>query len=117
MIACISSEKISYISKAYGDRLTDKEVNKVAIYIIKGNEAILADHAFKIEELLAQRNATVILTSFTKGKKQLPPFEVKRLRDEASTYIHVVRCLGRIKSCGIFKYQFCFSHSVTGKDM
>lgn len=71
-IACTPSRGISFISKVYDGRLTDKEINKQSgiLDIIKEKDVILADRGFRIEELVAQRNAKVIVPAFTKGKKQ-----------------------------------------------
>lgn len=108
LVACAPAGGISFISKAYGGRLTDKDITKKSGFLdtVKADDVILADRGFNIGELLAQRNGRIILPAFTRGKNQLPPSDVMKSRKISKARIHVERCIGQIKSYGIFKYQW-----------
>ena len=111
LISCTPSGGISFISRAYGGRTSDKEITKKCGFLdtIKDNDVILADCGFHIEELVAMKNASVTMPASTKGKKQLPGAEVSKSRNVARLRIHIETCIGRLKSYGIFKYVWLLS--------
>lgn len=120
LISCVPSGGISFISKAYGGRISDKELTKISGFLdtIKENDVVLADRGFRIEELLALKKATVVVPATTKGKKQLTGAEVINSRIIARVHIHIERCIGRMKSYGILKYTWpitFLNYSADGK--
>ena len=54
-----------------------------------GNDMVMADRGFTIEEELATRGATLKIPAFTKNKKQMPAKDVHNSR-KISLCIHVV---------------------------
>ena len=82
---------ISYISKACGIRVIDKFLteNCGILTNLLPNDIVLADRGFDIHESASLYYAKVKIPAFTRGKKQLPPFEVENTRRIASVRIHV----------------------------
>lgn len=110
LVECPTCGGISFISKAYGCKLKDKEITRkkkvTFLDTVRGNDVILADQVFSIGKLVVERNGNRILPAFTKGKKQLPPYELMKSRNISKVLIHVERFIGLIKSYSIFKYQW-----------
>ena len=64
---------VSYISKGWGGRVSDKyltEHSGILNYLLSG-DTILADRGFDIQESVAVWAVKVSIPAFTKGKKQL----------------------------------------------
>ena len=66
--------------------------------LVERDYQTLADRGFLISEQVSSRNASLILSDFTKGKKQLSAREVERSRKIARVKIHVERAIERIKN-------------------
>ena len=64
---------ITYISKAWGGRASDKYIteNSGILDNLQPGDVILADRGFNIEESVALYYAEVKIPAFTRGKKQL----------------------------------------------
>jgi hypothetical protein len=64
---------IFVVSKAFGGRTSDKVITQHSGYLdkLEHGDQVLADRGFLIAEELANRNATLITSAFTKGKSQL----------------------------------------------
>ena len=62
-------------------------------YLLPG-DVILADRGFDIGDSDARFGATVEISAFTKGKKQLSAFDVERSRKLASVRLHVELVVG-----------------------
>jgi hypothetical protein len=90
---------ISYVSKAFGGRTSDKVITQRSGYLdkLEHGDQVLADRGFLIAEELANRNATLIIPAFTKGKSQLSAKEVETTRKIAHVCIHVERDIERLK--------------------
>ena len=90
---------ISYVSKAFGGRTSDKVITQHSGYLdkLEHGDQVLADRGFLIAEELANRNATLITSAFTKGKSQLSAKEVETTQKIAHVRIHVKRAIERLK--------------------
>ncbi|KAH9377966.1 hypothetical protein HPB48_015078 [Haemaphysalis longicornis] len=105
LVAVSPAGAITFISKAWGGRVSDKELTAKCGLLDKIDEGdvILADRGFKCEELLAAKGASVLMPSFTKGKKQLSGKEVALSRKLSRARIHVERTIQRLKTFRIFQ--------------
>ena len=61
------------------------------------HDVILADRGFKIEDLVLEKNAKLIIPSSTKNKKQLSALDVFESRNMSKVRVHVERAIRKIK--------------------
>ena len=102
-IACTPLGAISFISKAWGGRVSDVELVKNSGFISYKyhtvGDQVLADRGFTlVDEFAAGCGVELITPSFTKGKKQLSAREVETSRQIASIRIHIERVIGLVKN-------------------
>ena len=94
---------ISFISKAWGGRTSDKHLTEnchILNRLLPG-DIVLADKGFNISESVALMGAKLEIPAFTKGKAQLSSLEVEETRRLANVRIHVERVIGLVRQ----KYQ------------
>ena len=87
---------ISFISKGWGGRVTDKHITEhcgFLNYILPG-DVVLADRGFDIQDIVGSQCAEVKIPAFTRGKDQLSPLEIKMTQKIANCRIHVERVIG-----------------------
>ena len=90
---------ISFVSEAWGGRVSDKEITKESGILSKllPGDLVLADSGFNIADLVAEYRAEAVLPAFTKGTTQLSAKEVLESRELARVRIHVERLIGMVK--------------------
>ena len=90
---------ISFVSKAWGGRTSDKFLTENCGIIDKllHGDLVLADRGFTIHELLMFKHAQLAIPAFTRGKDQLDPVEVEETRNIANVRIHVERIIGLLR--------------------
>ena len=90
---------ISFVSKAWGGRTSDKFLTENCGIIDKllHGDLVLADRGFTIHELLMFKHAQLTIPAFTRGKDQLDPVEVEETRNIANVRIHVERIIGLLR--------------------
>ncbi|XP_069108752.1 uncharacterized protein [Argopecten irradians] len=100
LVSITPTGAISYLSKAFGGRVSDKVITQRSGYLDKlyHGDQVLADRGFLIAEDLANRGATLVIPAFTKGKSQLSAREIAVTRKIAHVRIHVERAIGRLKN-------------------
>jgi hypothetical protein len=103
LIACTPLGSISYVSKAWGGRVSDVQLVKQSDFISykyhHHGDQILADRGFLLEdEFAAGCGVELIIPYFTKGKKQLSAREVEVTRQIASIRVHIERVIGLLKN-------------------
>ena len=89
---------ISFISKAWGGRVSDKHLTEhcgILNYLLP-KDIILEDRGFDIQNSAALYYAEVKIPAFTRDKKQLHLLEVEETRKIASVRIHVERVIGLV---------------------
>ncbi len=88
---------ISYISRCWGGRVSDKNLTQECSFLslLDPGEVVLADHGFSISEDIAMHSAHLEIPAFTRGKKELMQREVEQSRELCSIWIHVERVIGR----------------------
>ena len=91
---------VTFISKAWGGRVSDKHLTENSELLSKllPGDYILADRGFDIQDNVALYCAEVKLPAFTKGKKQLSAIDVENSRRIASVRIHVERVIGNLRN-------------------
>ena len=100
LIAITPSRTISFVSKCWGGRVSDKELTQQSGFLdkLEPTDEVMADRGFLIEEEVALRRAKLIIPAFTKGKQQLSQKEVEFTRQIANVRIHVERIIGLLKN-------------------
>lgn len=96
---------ISFLSPGWGGRVSDKEITKKSGFLdlVEPRDEILADRGFLIRDELAMCGATLRIPHFTKGKRQLPAYEVDTSRQLSRARIHIERVIGRWKNFRILQ--------------
>jgi hypothetical protein len=90
---------ISFISKGWGGRTSDKHITLHSKFLdnLLPGDIVLADRGFDIGESVAMYQAELRIPAFTKGKKQLDPVDVESTRELACQRIHVERVIGVVR--------------------
>ena len=91
---------ISFLSKCWGGRASDKTITQESGFFnrIEPGDVILADRGFAIQDDIAVYGAKLIISSFTRGKKQLSLEDVERSKQLSQVRIHVERVIGFLKN-------------------
>ena len=103
-LVCIAPQGvISYISRAWGGRVSDKHITQNSQFLanLLPGDVCLADRSFNIAETLASYGATLKIPAFTRGQSQLSANAVESTRRLANVRIHVERVIGLLRN----KYQ------------
>ena len=101
-IACTPTGAISYLSSAWGGRVSDIDLVRQSGFISSNfhlpGDQILADRGFMLEEDFAVTcSAELIIPSFTRGKKQMEARDVEKSRKIARVRVHIERVIGALK--------------------
>ncbi|XP_002731860.1 uncharacterized protein LOC100372863, partial [Saccoglossus kowalevskii] len=90
---------ISYISKAWGGRVSDKHLTENCGFLdnILPGDLVLADRGFDLSDTLGLMCAQIKVPTFMRGKKQLSMPEVIDTRKIANVRIHVERVIGSVR--------------------
>ena len=99
LIGCCPQGAISFISKGWGGRVSDKHLTKNCFLLNKllPGDRVLADWGFDIQESVGLMCAEVEITAFTKGKTQLAALDVQTTRKLAHLRMHIVRVIGVVR--------------------
>lgn len=91
---------VSFLSKGWGGRVTDKHITENCGLLSKllPGDIVLADRGFDIKESVGLNCAEVKIPAFTRGKKQLSPLEIEQTRKIAHSRIHVERVIGLVRN-------------------
>ena len=90
---------ITFISKGWGGRTSDKELTEKSGYLRKllQGDTVLADRGFDMQDTFGVYGVKLQIPSFTRGKQQLSAMEVETTRVIASVRIHVERVIGVVR--------------------
>ena len=90
---------ISFISQAWGGRISDKEITQKSGFLEKSEYGycVVVDRGFSVSDDLALCGAELKIPAFTKGKSLLSKCEVERTRQIARVRIHVERVIGQMR--------------------
>ncbi|XP_055997893.1 THAP domain-containing protein 1-like [Ostrea edulis] len=103
LVSITPTGAISYVSRAFGGRTSDKVITLRSGYLdkLQYGDQVMADRGFLIAEELANHGATLVIPAFTRGKTQLSARDVEQTRKIAHVRIHVERAIERIKNFNI----------------
>ena len=101
-IACTPHGAISFVSKAWGGRVSENVLVRSSGFISQQyhclRDQVLADRGFTlVDDFAAGCGVKLLLPSFIKGKKQLSPREEEVSRQIANICTHVKLVIGLIK--------------------
>ncbi len=90
---------ISYVSEAWGGRVSDKYLTEFCGFLhnLLPGDVVLADRGFNISDSVGMLQARLHIPAFTKGKSQLDALEVENTRTLANVRIHVERVIGLVR--------------------
>ena len=96
LIGVIPQGIISFISKGWCGRVSDKHVTEHCGFLDKltPGDLILADRGFDVGDTVGLYAANLQIPAFMKGEKQLSAFDVEATSGLASVRIHVERVIG-----------------------
>ncbi|XP_072017367.1 uncharacterized protein [Amphiura filiformis] len=102
LIACSPLGAVTFLSLAWGGRVSDVELVRKSGFISphrhQPGDQILADRGFPLQDDFAVHcSAELVVPSFTKGKSQLSSEDVETSREKSSIRIHVERVIGLLK--------------------
>lgn len=100
LIGVTPQGSVSFLSKAWGGRASDKHITENCSLLDKllPGDLVLADRGFDIAESVGLMCAELKIPAFTKGKRQLSPMEVESTRKIAHVRIHVERVIGLVRN-------------------
>ena len=99
LIAIAPTGCISFISQAWGGRISDKEITQRSGFLdkIEYGDDVMADRGFNVADDLAVCGSKLLMPAFTRGKPQLSQKEVEKTRQLARVRIHVERVIGQMR--------------------
>lgn len=99
LIGIIPQGAISFISKAYGGKCSDKFVTMDSKILdnLEVGDVVMADRGFLVEDEILLRQCNLVMPSFTKGQSQLHPLDIEESREISNLRIHVERVIGSLR--------------------
>ena len=99
LISVTPQGTVSFVSKAWGGRTSDKFITEHCGYLnhLLPGDVVLADRGFDIHDSVAVMGATLDIPAFTKGRAQLSAIEIEKTRKLANIRIHVERVIGAVR--------------------
>lgn len=100
LIGIAPQGSISFISKGWGGRVSDKHITDNCGILDKllPGDLVLADRGFDIQDSVGLMCAKVKIPAFTKGRCQLDARDVESTRKIAHLRIHVERVIGTVRN-------------------
>ncbi|KAL1479970.1 hypothetical protein MTO96_051424 [Rhipicephalus appendiculatus] len=100
LLAICPQGSVSFISKAYGGRESDKAITEQCGVLdgLEYGDVVLADRGFLISESVGMCHAPLAIPAFTKGKRQLTSGDVEKTMEIANVRIHVERVIGMVRN-------------------
>ena len=115
LIGVAPSGIITFISRAYGGRVTDGQITADSglLDLLEAGDEVMADKGFpSIEASVLDCNAIIVMPPFKRGERQFSHSENRAGYNVASVRIHVERVLGRMK---FFRIMKSLDHSLLNK--
>ena len=91
---------ISFISKAYGGRVSDKAIFEQSnlIHLLEPGDGIMVDRGFLVDEICSSYNVQCIRPPFMRNTTQLSESESRLTQGIARARVHIERSNQRIKT-------------------
>lgn len=100
LIGITPQGSISFVSKAWGGRTSDKFLTENCGLMNKllPGDLVMADRGFTIHDIVALKRAELAIPALTKGKSQIDPVDVESTRGIANVRIRVERVIGLLRN-------------------
>ncbi|XP_063986028.1 uncharacterized protein LOC135167112 [Diachasmimorpha longicaudata] len=94
---------ISFVSKAYGGRVSDNMILQQSVILKKmdKNDIVMADKGFTVEDLCRKNDVTLLTPFFLRNKEQFTKTEALTNRRIAKARVHVERVNQRLKTFAV----------------
>jgi hypothetical protein len=106
LIGCSPNGFVSFISKGYGGRMSDKAIVQVSNFIgtLPANSVVMADRGFKeIESLLVPNHIVLLRPPSVYAGTKLTKTQVLEGKTIASLRVHVERVIRRLREFALLK--------------
>ena len=92
MIGITPQGTVSYVSKGWGGRVSDKYITEHCgdLNNLLPGDVVLADRGFDIGDSVGLMGATVDIPAFTRGRDQLTAGKIERTRKIANVVFRVI---------------------------
>lgn len=99
LVAITPTGMVSYISRAWGGRATDRHITQQSQFLklIDPRDTVMADRGFPIQEDLLYRHAKLEIPPPSSGLEQMCAQNVMKTKRIANVRIHVERAINRLK--------------------
>jgi hypothetical protein len=100
LIGTAPSGACMFCSDVFEGSISDREIVKQSGFLeyMGSGDLVMADRGFTIEDLLAEKLATLVIPPFLGGRVEYTPEELVQLRMIARSRIHIERFNERIKN-------------------
>lgn len=111
LIAIAPNGMISFVSRAWGGRISDKQLVRQSgfLEILEPGDVILADRGFPIYDDVIPLKVTLQIPPPSSGIEQQSRSDVWKTKSIANARIHVERAINRLKWFSILKHQLPIS--------
>lgn len=98
---------LSYCSPAYAGSISDRQTVERSNLLKKcePGDSILADRGYNIQDMFIEKDVSVNIPSFLKGKAQIPGLKLLKDRKLASQRVHIERLIGLTKTYKILREE------------
>ncbi|KAF2890680.1 hypothetical protein ILUMI_15493, partial [Ignelater luminosus] len=107
------SGMITYLSKAYGGRASDKAIfnkEKIIVLLIPGHDAIMVNKGFLIDDECKRNYIKLYRPPFLgRGKSQFSKEEAEETAEIARARVHVERRIQRLKNFTLLKNRYLWT--------
>ncbi|XP_011402769.2 PREDICTED: uncharacterized protein LOC100634182 [Amphimedon queenslandica] len=100
LIAITPSRSISFVSKCWGGKVSDKVLTPQEsgfLSLLERGDVVLADRGFTISDDVGLVGAKLEIPAFTRGKGQLSQRDVEMTKNLSHVRVHVERVIGLLK--------------------
>jgi len=110
---------ITYISKPYGGRCSDKAMFEQSnlVECMQKHDAVMVDKGFLIDDLCSKKEIMVIRPPFLKNQKQFSKEDAILSKDIAKARVHIERINQRLKTFNILRHTFPWPHIHLASDI